>query len=62
MRVSEGSVLIIRDSLQFGNLRSGVVSVAPHTNPAWTPHFQRAAAVVPTFDKMLNQSGVNAVP
>jgi pyruvate,water dikinase len=44
--VAEGSVRIIRDGSEFGKLRSGEVLVAPYTNPAWTPLFQRAAAVV----------------
>ena len=41
-----GTVRIIRDRSEFGKLRSGAVSVAPHTNPVWTPLLQRAAAVV----------------
>jgi hypothetical protein len=45
-RVAEGSVRIIRDRSEFGKLRSGEVSVAPHTNPAWIPLIRRAAAVV----------------
>ena len=44
--VAEGPVRIIRDGSEFGKLRSGEVLVAPYTNPAWTPLFQRAAAVV----------------
>ena len=32
MRVAEVSVRIIRDRSEFGNLRLGAVSVAPHTN------------------------------
>jgi pyruvate,water dikinase len=43
---AEGPVRIIRDGSEFGKLRSGEVLVAPYTNPAWTPLFQRAAAVV----------------
>jgi hypothetical protein len=46
MGVAEVPVRIIRDSSEFGKLRSGGVSVAPHTNRAWIQHFQRAAAVV----------------
>jgi pyruvate,water dikinase len=30
----------------FGTLRDGEVLVCPYTNPAWTPLFQRAIAVV----------------
>jgi rifampicin phosphotransferase len=44
--VAEGPIRIIRDSSEFGKLRLGEVLVAPYTNPAWTPLFQRAAAVV----------------
>src|SRR5215216_1766172 len=44
--VAEGPIRIIRGSSEFGKLRSGEVLVAPYTNPAWTPLFQRAAAVV----------------
>jgi pyruvate,water dikinase len=44
--VAEGPVRIIRDGSEFGKLRSGEVLVTPYTNPAWTPLFQRAAAVV----------------
>jgi pyruvate,water dikinase len=36
----------VRDSSEFGKLQPGDVLVAPVTNPAWTPLFQRAAAVV----------------
>jgi pyruvate,water dikinase len=38
-------VRIVRDSAEFGELRPGDVLVAPYTNPAWTPLFERAAAV-----------------
>ncbi len=41
-----GPVRIVRDAADFGRLRSGDVLVCPYTNPAWTPLFQRAAAVV----------------
>jgi pyruvate,water dikinase len=44
--VAEGPVRVIHDASEFGRLRSGEVLVAPYTNPAWTPLFQRAAAVV----------------
>ena len=42
----DGPVRIIRDGTEFGRLRAGEVLVAPFTNPAWTPLFQRAGAVV----------------
>jgi pyruvate,water dikinase len=44
--VAEGPVRIVRGDGEFGKLRPGDVLVAPYTNPAWTPLFQRAAAVV----------------
>ena len=44
--VTEGPVRVIRDASEFDKLRSGEVLVAPYTNPAWTPLFQRAIAVV----------------
>lgn len=44
--VAEGPVCVVRDASEFGKLRSGDVLVAPYTNPAWTPLFERAVAVV----------------
>ena len=44
--VVEGTVCVVHDASEFGKLRSGEVLVAPYTNPAWTPLFQRAGAVV----------------
>jgi rifampicin phosphotransferase len=41
-----GPVRVIREAADFGRLRAGDVLVCPYTNPAWTPLFQRAAAVV----------------
>jgi phosphohistidine swiveling domain-containing protein len=41
-----GPVRVIRGPAEFGAMRSGEVLVCPYTNPAWTPLFQRAAAVV----------------
>jgi phosphohistidine swiveling domain-containing protein len=43
---ASGPARIIRDSSDFGKLQPGDVLVAPVTNPAWTPLFQRVAAVV----------------
>ncbi len=44
--IASGPVRIVRDPSDFGKLQAGDVLVAPLTNPAWTPLFQRAAAVV----------------
>jgi phosphohistidine swiveling domain-containing protein len=43
---ASGPVRIIREPAEFGLMRSGDVLVCPYTNPAWTPLFQRAVAVV----------------
>ncbi len=43
---AEGPVRVITGPSAFGTLRDGEVLVAPFTNPAWTPLFQRAAAVI----------------
>jgi rifampicin phosphotransferase len=44
--VATGPAKIVHDVTEFGKLRAGDVLVAPVTNPAWTPLFQRAVAVV----------------
>ncbi len=44
--IARGPVRIVHDVSEFGKLRAGDVLVAPITNPAWTPLFQRAVAVV----------------
>jgi pyruvate,water dikinase len=44
--LASGPVRIVKDVSEFGELMPGEVLVAPATNPAWTPLFQRAAAVV----------------
>lgn len=41
-----GVVRIIRNPTEFGRLRGGDILVCPTTNPAWTPLFRTAAAVV----------------
>lgn len=41
-----GPVRVIREPAEFAGLAAGDVLVCPYTNPAWTPLFQRAAAVV----------------
>jgi phosphohistidine swiveling domain-containing protein len=43
---ARGPARIVRDSSEFGKLQPGDVLVAPVINPAWTPLFQHAAAVV----------------
>ncbi|WP_344784940.1 PEP/pyruvate-binding domain-containing protein [Microbacterium kribbense] len=44
--IATGPARIIRDAADFDRLQPGDVLVCPATNPAWTPLFQRAVAVV----------------
>ena len=44
--LAQGPAKIVHDVSEFGKLQAGDVLVAPVTNPAWTPLFQRAVAVV----------------
>jgi rifampicin phosphotransferase len=44
--IASGPVRIIRGEAEFSLLQPGEVLVAPFTNPAWTPLFRRAIAVV----------------
>ncbi|WP_448618548.1 PEP/pyruvate-binding domain-containing protein [Geodermatophilus sp. URMC 65] len=41
-----GPVRVVGGPSEFGTLRDGEVLVCPYTNPAWTPLFRRAVAVV----------------
>ena len=41
-----GVVRVVRGPSEFGRLQAGDVLVCPYTNPAWTPLFALAAAVV----------------
>lgn len=43
---ARGVVCVVRGPAEFGRLRPGEVLVCPYTNPAWTPLFPLAAAVV----------------
>jgi pyruvate,water dikinase len=44
--MARGPAKIVHDISEFGKLKAGDVLIAPVTNPAWTPLFQRAVAVV----------------
>ena len=44
--IARGPARIVHTISEFGKLRAGDVLIAPMTNPAWTPLFQRASAVV----------------
>jgi len=58
--VAEGPVRLIRDGTEFGRLAPGEVLVAPYTNPAWTPLFQRAAAVVVDTGSLASHAAIVA--
>jgi len=44
--IIQANVRIIYGEHEFGKLMAGEVLVCPYTNPAWTPLFATAAAVV----------------
>jgi pyruvate,water dikinase len=44
--LARGPAKIVHDVSEFGKLQAGDVLVARATNPAWTPLFQRAAAII----------------
>lgn len=58
--IAEGPARIITNIEQFNRLRLGEVLVAPYTNPAWTPLFQRAAAVVVDTGSILSHAAIVA--
>jgi pyruvate,water dikinase len=58
--MAQGPVKIIRDVSEFGKLRTGDVLVAPVTNPAWTPLFQRAVAVVVDTGSLASHAAIVA--
>jgi pyruvate,water dikinase len=55
-----GPARIIRHPLDGGRLRPGDVLVAPSTDPAWTPLFLRAAAVVMEVGGYLSHGAIVA--
>lgn len=58
--MAEGPARIIRDGADFDRLLAGDVLVAPYTNPAWTPLFQRAVAVVVDSGTVLSHAAIVA--
>lgn len=44
--VASGPVRLVHGPAEFGRVQPGDIVVAPFTNPAWTPLFARAAAVI----------------
>jgi pyruvate,water dikinase len=58
--LASGPARIIRDSSEFGKLQPGDVLVAPVTNPAWTPLFKNAAAVVVDTGGLASHAAITA--
>jgi pyruvate,water dikinase len=57
---ARGPVCVVRDGSQFGKVRPGDVLVAPYTNPAWTPLFQQAAAVIVDTGSAASHAAITA--
>lgn len=57
---ARGPVCVVRDGSEFGKLRPGDVLVAPYTNPAWTPLFQQAAAVIVDTGSAASHAAITA--
>jgi pyruvate,water dikinase len=57
---AEGIVYIVRDADDFAEFPQGAVLVARTTNPAWTPLFSTAAAVVTESGGPLSHGAVTA--
>jgi pyruvate,water dikinase len=58
--VAEGPARIILEATHFDRLRAGDVLIAPYTNPAWTPLFPRAAAVVVDTGGVMSHAAIVA--
>jgi rifampicin phosphotransferase len=58
--VAEGPVFIVRSPDDFANFPKGAVLVASTTNPAWTPLFYNACAVITECGGPLSHGAVTA--
>ena len=57
---AHGKARIIMDPSQGHMLKPGEILIAPYTDPAWTPLFQRAAAVIVGTGSFLSHAGTVA--
>jgi pyruvate,water dikinase len=55
-----GTVRVISGPAEFGKLKSGDVLVCPYTDPAWTPLFTLACAVVSDTGGPLSHAAIVA--
>ncbi len=58
--VAEGTVRLVLDPATDGEIKAGEILVAPYTDPAWTPLFLGAAAVVVETGSYLSHAGTIA--
>jgi len=54
--VAQGRVRVVLDPMEAGDLEPGEVLVAPITDPAWTPLFMPAAAVVVNVGALMSHA------
>ena len=58
--LAEGTIRVLLDPAQGAELQPGDILVAPYTDPAWTPLFPTAAAVVVEVGSYLSHAGTVA--
>lgn len=58
--VASGPVRLVHGPAEFGRVQPGDVVVAPFTNPAWTPLFARAAAVIVDTGSAMSHAAIVA--
>ena len=58
--VASGPVRLVRGPAEFGRVQPGDIVVAPFTNPAWTPLFARAAAVIVDAGSAMSHAAIVA--
>jgi pyruvate,water dikinase len=58
--VAHGPVRLVHGPDEFGRVQPGDVVVAPFTNPAWTPLFARAAAVIVDAGSAMSHAAIVA--
>ena len=58
--VASGPVRLVHGPAEFGRVQPGDVVVAPFTNPAWTPLFARASAVIVDAGSAMSHAAIVA--
>ncbi len=58
--IAEGRACVLRHPSEGGRLRAGDILVAPATDPAWSPLFLRAAAIVMETGGLLSHGAIVA--